>query len=144
MLSRYQTRDKADDQMLSIKSALAEKVDRAEAVPRGGRRGDDFDDVERSLHTLKMAVEELQSKSRDTAVTIEQVKAEGKRKAAVVEEMEKNVARKVSDYACITLYGTAKCSRMRSGVVCMVSAHRLSFSWILNRLMCCPELRDKR
>lgn len=96
MLSRYQTRDKADDQMLSFKSALAEKVDRAEAVPRGGRRGDDFDDVERSLHTLKMAVEELQAKSRDTAVTIEQVKAEGKRKAAVVEEMEKNVARKVS------------------------------------------------
>lgn len=98
LMARYQTKEKADDQLLSLRTALAEKPDRAEVVLSRGSASSarDLEDMTRGVHALRSAVEELQAKAKDSAVAVEQVRAEVKRRGVVLDELAEHAARKVS------------------------------------------------
>jgi hypothetical protein len=126
LLQRYETKEKAEDLILSTRAALAEKADRSELLAcrmaASAPAPAAPPDLERRVQQLQGLVDELQVRlsllskqsycqqcsmriclsrgmvqvqGRDGALGLEQLRADAKRKAVVLEDLADNTVRKV-------------------------------------------------
>lgn len=65
LLTRYETKERSESNILNLKAALVEKADRSDVAGLRGSLLGGPDEIGRRLHTLQAAVEELQTKGRE-------------------------------------------------------------------------------